>query len=1183
MLNAFRYRALLLIALAALYHGAAFAQLPTYQLGRVIEQEGLKTSDVINMAKDQQGFLWLAMQSGVQRFDGRHTLHFPFRESVNRILIDASGRKWVTTRQAVYLFVNQQKGFQQVLIEGSGNPISVAVYETNEGAIHAIGTAGHFSYHETQKEFKRSNPALPDRLKKANKYFDQVGDVHFFGNGDSLFRYQQKTKQIDAIWTGNLYDAIPINQHELLISTTGFRTYRVDLRTNERKLLTIRKHAEADTNDLVLFGGVELSKDRFLFSGTKGLFEYNTKTETVRFPVFYYNGRLLENQTSVRSFYKDNNGTVYLTHVDGVFFMSSNGSFIQYFRNYRSGNVQMPDNDVRSFSEDADGNIWMATINGILKLNIQTGELEIIKPFNQATSVEVPSNRQVLNDGDDVWIGTSGNGVRLYNKRKNTYKSFVFPATPEGKKQADAFNRSYIWRIVKLRNNNVLSVGGSRIFLTDAVTLATRQLKLYDHPFLSRAAVQDSAGRIWHGTTAGFTCFDSAFNFLFAVKDSLADRRAASFCEWKKDRMLIGSKGLYELVVHQNKIVSFQKKKAIPDERLIYCMQQDLFGYVWMGTDDGIYRYDPVKDEAVLFDASDHVQPQAFNSDAAFRSKTGMIFMGGKNGVNFFDPSKYVHQSKRLYPLLASFSVDGNDSSYFYSTTTSGIPYTRNNIDFIISAPEYKNPFRIQYRYRLDNGNNEWVNTGFNNRIRISKLQPGNYQLQVSASYDGMNWFNCDDAMLFVVLKPWWQTWWFRLLCAVAFALLVMAIVRYRRKQREAAELKRTIEYFTYSGSADSSASLILWDIARNCIARLGFEDCVIYLLDEKRNVLVQKAAYGDKSPTAFEIVNPIEIPVGEGITGYVAKTGKAEIVNDVSKDARYIVDDEKRMSELAVPIIHDGRLIGVIDSEHHRKNFFTQHHLKTLQTISSLCAAKIATAVAIEAKKKAEATLQVLNGRMLEAKFMNLRLQMNPHFLFNILTSIQYLIISQQVHKATDYLNIFSTFLRSLLNFAEQTVVTLEDELRILGMYVELESLCLDESFVWSVDIAADIEQEDVLLPFMLLQPFVENAINHGLIHKIGEKRFHISITENDEDSLLCTIEDNGIGRAAAVVIKQKNLSSVLHESKAINIVQERLELLQQKTGKKAGFEIEDLFENGQASGTRVRILIPYYTKEET
>ena len=102
---------------------------------------------------------------------------------------------------------------------------------------------------------------------------------------------------------------------------------------------------------------------------------------------------------------------------------------------------------------------------------------------------------------------------------------------------------------------------------------------------------------------------------------------------------------------------------------------------------------------------------------------------------------------------------------------------------------------------------------------------------------------------------------------------------------------------------------------------------------------------------------------------------------------------------------------------------------------------------------------------------------------------------------------------------------------------------------------------------------------INSSLVISQDEKK----LPKNKDKFYKISIEDNGIGREAAQVIKQKNLSSVLHESKAISIVQERLELLQQKTGKKAGFHIEDLFENGKPSGTRVHIIIPYYTKEET
>ncbi len=92
-----------------------------------------------------------------------------------------------------------------------------------------------------------------------------------------------------------------------------------------------------------------------------------------------------------------------------------------------------------------------------------------------------------------------------------------------------------------------------------------------------------------------------------------------------------------------------------------------------------------------------------------------------------------------------------------------------------------------------------------------------------------------------------------------------------------------TINYFASSLFGKNTVDEILWDVAKNCISRLGLEDCVIYLLDEERNTLVQKAAYGPKNPKDFTIHDPIEIPVGQGIVGSVAQSGKAEVVQDTS------------------------------------------------------------------------------------------------------------------------------------------------------------------------------------------------------------------------------------------------------------------------------------------------------------
>lgn len=170
-------------------------------------------------------------------------------------------------------------------------------------------------------------------------------------------------------------------------------------------------------------------------------------------------------------------------------------------------------------------------------------------------------------------------------------------------------------------------------------------------------------------------------------------------------------------------------------------------------------------------------------------------------------------------------------------------------------------------------------------------------------------------------------------------------------------ETDETINYFATSLFGKNTLEEILWDVAKNCISRLGLIDCVIYLLDQDRNVLVQKAAYGTKNPYQFEIQDPIEIPLGQGIVGSVAERGVAEIVNDTSKDPRYIVDDEVRYSELAVPLMIQNKVIGIIDSEHPEKNFFTDRHLEALTTIASICSSKIMQSEAHERESKARET----------------------------------------------------------------------------------------------------------------------------------------------------------------------------------------------------------------------------------
>ena len=156
------------------------------------------------------------------------------------------------------------------------------------------------------------------------------------------------------------------------------------------------------------------------------------------------------------------------------------------------------------------------------------------------------------------------------------------------------------------------------------------------------------------------------------------------------------------------------------------------------------------------------------------------------------------------------------------------------------------------------------------------------------------------------------------------------------------------LTYFSKSIFRKNTVNDIFWDIITNCIEKLGFVDCVIYIIDKERQVLVQKAAYGDKNINFEDVANPIEIPIGDGIVGNVAKTGKPELIADTRKDSRYIVDDENRLSELSVPIVSQNEVIGVIDSEHPQAEFYEQYHLNVLQDIASISGFKISTTLSV-------------------------------------------------------------------------------------------------------------------------------------------------------------------------------------------------------------------------------------------
>jgi signal transduction histidine kinase len=190
----------------------------------------------------------------------------------------------------------------------------------------------------------------------------------------------------------------------------------------------------------------------------------------------------------------------------------------------------------------------------------------------------------------------------------------------------------------------------------------------------------------------------------------------------------------------------------------------------------------------------------------------------------------------------------------------------------------------------------------------------------------------------------------------ISYAAIIESLKKLKAKEHSLQIINKFITSFLQFNTTDQ----IVWYVVKNVIAQLGYYDCVIYLLDSSGEYLIQRAAHGPKNPADFHIKNPIRIKLGEGIVGTVAKTGVAELINDTSKDPRYIIDDERSYSEVTVPIVTDSnKVIGIIDSEHPERNFFSESDLETLSTIASITAVKLSQAQYQEQLQRANEDLK--------------------------------------------------------------------------------------------------------------------------------------------------------------------------------------------------------------------------------
>ncbi|MEO7044689.1 MAG: histidine kinase, partial [Ferruginibacter sp.] len=613
----------------------------------------------------------------------------------------------------------------------------------------------------------------------------------------------------------------------------------------------------------------------------------------------------------------------------------------------------------------------------------------------------------------------------------------------------------------------------------------------------------------------------------------------------------------------------------------IKAVREDVNGNFWIAFFQGLDKLIPKNNKFQIFNFS-RVNNYYASILGMETGENNILWLATREGIVKIKDGELENSPSLPVYITRIYS---SDSAYPLRASKLKFNYHQKDLQFDYSSPAYINEKQILYSYRLS-GNDQlgWSVASNQHTVSFADLSPGKYQFQVkSLGWNGI--WGAPARIDFQITPPFWNTWWFIFLAVLCIAILIYLFVKWRIKNikavgaeklklqrlsaeqyRNELELAQITNYFSTSLIDKNSVDDVLWDVVKNLIGKLGFVDCIIYLWNEDGTKMIQKAGLGPKGSTEEINKQYFDVSPGQGVVGYVMQTKESVLIHDTSKDPRYRPDEMIRSSEIAVPVIYNNDVIGVIDSEHHEKNFFTTRHLHLMNTIAALIANKIKSFEAEQSLLRSRIEIYSMNEQLSKAKLEALRSQMNPHFIFNCINSIDALIQSNDKYYATVYLNKFAKLLRNILDSSKQNTVSLSRDLETLQLYIELEKFRHENKFTAAIEADDELLQDDYKVPPLIVQPFVENAILHGLRYR-DDNNGHLTIRVTKQlNCIQYIIEDNGVGRNTNNKQIQKDKISY-----GIAMSNERVRLFNNEEN--ASVKIIDLIKTGKPVGTRVEV----------
>jgi len=899
----------------------------------------------------------------------------------------------------------------------------------------------------------------------------------------------------------------------------------------------------------------------------------------------------------MRSITQDAEENIWIATDLGINIFNPYSQPFQAIRHEEANPLSLPKSEINCFIRTSSGDILTGTWGG--GITIFDNQFR----FKRTVQFKKPPEYNLIwsfieNDDGTIWAGCQHGYIHIYDPVSGIVHT-ILPAE---------VNHSTVLCMAKDKAGNIymglhdgkIAVWNKRqnkFYAYDNTRGATQVFELVLNIFL------DSKDRCWVSTEYGLRQFDTRKFFYSEVylpnpnsQSAISSYQIQAIEELNDTTLAIATTfgGLNFFNPDTKKFKHITIAEGLPSSS-IYSLKKDSANALWFSTGFGLCKYAVSENKFTNYSLPPGLLTSPFKTNSFVTLQNGRWLTSTATELIAFRPSQNQTEKNRIKNVeITGLRIHDRVvfiDSFLAADRPIKLSYDQNFLTIEFALLNFTGLQQTQYYYQLSNVDKEWIDAHGQKFAGYTNLGPGEYVFHVKAETETST--SLETSFSVIITPPFWQSWWFITALSLLALFFVYKIIRWREKNikvveaeklkvhqlnaeqyRNKLEMEQIINYFSSSLIDKNTLDDVLWDVAKNLIGRLGFEHCMMYLWNDEKTKMIQRAGYGTKGSIEEIQKHWFDVAFGQGVVGYVMSTKENVLIPDTSKDSRYRVDELVRQSELCIPVIFNNELLGIIDSEHAEKNFFTQQHLQLLSTIAALVAAKITAIRSEQSLLQAKIEMLGINEKLSEARLVALRSQMNPHFIFNCLNSIDDLIQNNEKEKATEYLAKFAKLIRSILETSKNNTVPCWKDVETLTVYLELEELRCDNKFSFHLIVSKEIMEGDYKVPPLVIQPIVENAIHHGLLNKKEPDRqllISVSIVNN---CIHYTIEDNGVGRQLSAVYNQRNKPT--HQSMGMQITTERINLFNQKAN--GAVTITDLFnaEHGP-SGTRVEVVLNY------